>query len=365
MAGKLLYVLDIGSSKLRLAVVNNQTKDYHNVLTVVERSYSGFSDSTFFEKEKFQFILQEMIREVVKRFKKKINKIHIGVPSEFSICLCKRINSCFIKPKVINQKDINNLFAELGTADTEKYKTINLSPLKFVLDGDIQLIDPIKRTTQKISMDCSYILAQKSFINIVTEAINAVNIYDIEFLSSTLAQSLLLDKKNTEPYAILDIGHITTSLAIVKGEGLVVLNSFSLGSGHITADLMQLLKISYADADILKMKAKLTILPEKGDKYELKVADRNITASIQYTNDIIKSRIESILLIVNNLLEIDPLYSDIKIYLTGDGISHFKGGKELLNQTLSRSIDMLEIESETISKYQTSLMGLIKLVKQL
>lgn len=366
MSSKLDFTIDVGSSKLRLAITQ-KTNKFNKVLSLIEKEYDGFSDSEFFNPLSVKLIVADLITEAVKRTGTKIDNVYVGVPSEFCFCVCKRISSTFPKAKKISQVFVDSFLARGGDLNSEKFTLINYSPMKFTLDGDIDVVKPVGHKTINISADCSYILAKKDFIVLFDEALHSAGVQSITYLSTALAQSQLLnDEPQLESTIIVDVGHITTSVSISKGEGLVLLSSFSLGGGHISADLMQLLKLSYADADLIKRKAILTIQPERNERYEIKNDEQNITALIQITNDIICSRIENIGQLINNLLKIDPAYSQLPVYLTGEGLNNIKGARQVLAKTINHKVIPFGVENnERLSKYQTSVEGLIKLVTKL
>ncbi|MBO4937260.1 MAG: rod shape-determining protein [Clostridia bacterium] len=366
MANKLNFIIDVGSSKIRLAITQ-QLAHTSKIVSLIEKDYDGYADSEFFNPVSVKLCLQDMVNSAIKHTNSKIKHVYVGVPSEFCVCVCKRISSCLPKTRKISREFIDSLLAKGNGMDSEKFKVINYSPMKYTIDGDIDIVQPIGHKTQNISVDCSYILAKRDFINLCDEALHSAGVENITYLCSALAQALSINAEpRLEPTIIVDVGHITTSVAVLKGEGLIMLSSFSLGGGHISADLMQLLKMSYADADLIKRKAILTIQPEKTERYEIKIGDRVISSLIQITNDIICSRIENIGQLIENLLKIDTTYSQYPIYLTGDGLVNIKGARQVLSSATKQQVLPFEVENyEKIGKYQTSVDGLVKLVSKL
>ena len=70
---------------------------------------------------------------------------------------------------------------------------------------------------------------------------------------------LLSDTKRENPSIIVDCGYLSTSVSITKGNGLLSLNSFSVGGAQVTSDLSECLKISYNEAEELKKQIILCI----------------------------------------------------------------------------------------------------------
>lgn len=107
----------------------------------------------------------------------------------------------------------------------------------------------------------SYCFASRAFTDVVGAILKKCALSGWEFVSSCLAQSLLLIEQSVrDGYALLlDVGYITSNVMLVCGEGLVYLKSFSMGCGNISADLQQVMEISFAQAEELKSKVNLKL----------------------------------------------------------------------------------------------------------
>jgi len=169
-------------------------------------------------------------------------------------------------------------------------------------------------------------------------------------------------KNNNRPIAIIDVGHISTGVCVYKGEGIALLTSFAMGGGHVSSDLMQVLKLSFKDAELIKRKVILSIESTKNEYYEICSKGNLIKAPINITNQVVKSRIEMIAKIVKDILTIDEVFKDIDIYLTGDGIANFKGVKNILKDITGLNVYEYKIPfNNSKDKFQTSKTGLASL----
>ncbi len=363
----LTYIFDIGSSKISLLACCVK-KGKTIIITSIDKLYDGFMDGEFFSTHELPSVFKELINEMQERLSCKITSVHVGVPSEFCACVCKRVTRNFVPSKKLHDKDIEALFD--GTNDfpnNKDYSVISFSPMEYDIDG-VKTLQPTSRKVANFSMDCCYILVKNDFISIIEQSLDEFKL-DIEYISTSLAQAHLCmkDINNTlSPIAIVDVGHITTSVAIAKGEGLMMLSSFSLGGGHITADLMQVGNLSFSDAELIKRKVSLTIQSKKDERYSVYAKGKTINALINITNEVVNARLEHIAKIINKVLEQNPVFNDIPVYVTGDGICNFRGIKNLLEVTLNRPIYMFKtIYNDGNNQYQTSKLGLASLVGEL
>jgi len=361
------YVLDIGSSKMSLfAFMCN--KSCPIIVASSTRLYDGFMDGEFLEPTLLADTVRELVSEMTSKLKTKIKKIYVGVPSEFCLCVCKRKSRKFLKVTKISEDIVRELYDGIDDyQDAKGYKLISVSPLQFVLDSGLKTINPIKLKTSQITMDCSYLMAKLSFVKKFDTILGHLQIKEVEYLSETLGQGLLCNKTDVlEPKIVVDVGHITTNVGLVKGEGLALVSSFSLGGGHITADIMQLLQKSFKEAELIKRKVALTLKPNKDDKYIVQTGKETVSAHIQITNDIVRSRIENIATVVNNIIDVDESFADVPIYLTGDGVCNFKGAINIFEEICNRKIIEFKLPFDnTMEKFQTSKLGLAELATRL
>ena len=363
----LTYILDIGSSKISLLACQTN-KGRSIILTSINSEYDGFMDGEFFSVEQVTNVISDLIKQIKERLNKPVNNIHIGVPSEFSACVCKRVTRNFVPSKKVTEDELINLFDGVGELKgVEDYIVISFSQLQYVLDGLVTT----KLTNQRVSqfvMDCSYILVKKQFIDTMKQIFEANNVSEIDFVSTALSQAQFAREgdNSLQPMIIVDVGHITTSISVSKGEGLMMLSSFSLGGGHITADLMQINNLSFAEADIIKRKVSLTIQSKKDEKYIEYVNGKPIKALINITNDIVKARIENIASVVSRVLDANESFKDLPIYLTGDGVCNFRGVVNIFEAVCQRKVSILKSPLHNgADRYQTSKIGLANIIGKL
>lgn len=360
----LKYIFDIGSSKISLlacCVNGGETL----IVSSIDKQYDGFMDGEFFSPEGLADTFSSLLQDMALRVGKPIDNVFVGVPGEFSACVCKRVTRSFIPGKKLTEHDIATLFdgvADFASADD--YTMISYSPMQFELDGYATL-QAVNRKVNDLVMECSYILVKNTFLKLIDDSLNKCGVKNIEYISSVLAQGLFAVQRfgsSLQPMVIVDVGHITTTLAVVKGEGLMMLSSFSLGGGHITADLMQVGRLSYADAELIKRKVSLTIQAKRDERYILYNDGREVNSLISITNDVVNSRLESIANVLKRLLD-KPQFEGLPIYLTGDGVCNFRGVDNLFEAIMERETYLLKAPLDNgKDKYQTSKIGLAELI---
>lgn len=366
MLKNLKYILDIGSSKISLLAVG-KVADQVRIVSCEDILYDGYMDGKFLSTEDLDSVISQLIDRMSTKTRKPIRAITIGVPSEFCICVCKRISRKFTYEHKIKSPDIDEMYENnTDFGDSEEYSVINYSAMQYILDDGVKTMSPVGKTTKSITMDASFILVKTAFIKLFEKLFSSFAITDVEFVSTALGQAMNCQKNLAEfkPVVIVDIGHISTSVCVFKGEGMALLSSFSLGGGHISSDIMQLLGMSFKDAELIKRKVILTIESEKNENYEICAKGSLIKAPINITNQIVRSRIEKIATIINEILSIDSVFKNIDIYLTGDGVSYFRESRNIIAKITGHKVHEYKNPFDNSKdKYQTSKTGLASLVE--
>ena len=148
-------------------------------------------------------------------------------------------------------------------------------------------------------------MAERQFVSHLKSVFKDLRIEIAGFISSTLAECLYLFENSVRDRYVLmvDVGYITTTVALSRGNALLYLNSFSLGGGYITSDLSQCLKISFSEAERLKHKIVLGWNPKDCDTYEVEGEEVMQSFSAKATNEIAADRVEMICDYINKCLE--------------------------------------------------------------
>ena len=344
---KQVAVLDVGSSKLELLVGERGINGTFVIKAKANNSYAGFMDGEFIEPENLKKSFNKIIGEVENSLNKKIKKLYVGVPAEFLITSERELKIDFGgKRTKITSAHIDKLFnTKFENEYSATHEIINVAPLYYLLSDGTRTLNAVNKYSNNLRVVASFIYANNEYINFVLEILNELNIYDIEFISSPLATATyLLDEETREKGALLvDCGYISTSVSLCLGEGLQDLRSFSLGGGHITADLSEHLNLPFFSAELLKRKTLLCIDADDDDYYEVNVENKIVKVGAKITNNIVLSRIDTICNTIEKCIELFDytIPENMKIYLTGGGISYIKGAKDYMQEVMNRKIEIV------------------------
>lgn len=360
-----IAVMDIGTSKLAVLMGNRGINNTLNIIATHIEPYSGYYNGEFVELDKLPEQIANTISKAEINAGERIKKLFVGVPADFCICKTKQFMQNFGDKLKMAESDVLEIYQQANELkDNEKYVLISCSPIYFVLDDGRQVLNPVGEKTCRISGEISYIYAEKSFISTINVALRRFGISTVEYLSSTLSENmyLLSDKNRDVPSIIVDCGYISTSVSITKGNGLLSLNTFSVGGGQVVSDLSECLKISYKEAEELKKQIVLSVVPQLSDGYEITRKGQLSVISMTETNEIVSARLEMICSLINKCLtsaQKKDLYK-MPFYLTGGGICFIKGAKDYLSKYFGVNVEIISPPNLQLSKPNYScLLGLL------
>lgn len=344
MAESNVIVVEIGSSKLSCVVASKGVNGIFNIKAKAQVEYAGFFEGEFIENSLLEDAIKSLFAQIQSIYKRKIQKIYVGVPAEFSKVTTAKEQISFKFKRAVRTFDIQNLKQIVSSKlELDNMEILSINPICYLLDDDRKTNQPVGLKASKIAAELSVILAQSSFINTFNKIWTRLGVEQVEYISEPLCEAMfILEKEERERTCIvIDVGARSTSVAFVKGDGLTNLTSFSMGGSYITSDLSEACSIAYNDARNLKKQIVLSLRAADEDFYELVTLGGRVTKiPLALANEVVCYRLELIAKTVNECIrlfakEYVPYYP---IYLCGAGVSKIKGGKDFFAKCLNRNI---------------------------
>jgi len=360
MARKNIAVLDFGTSRVSVMIGDKGINNAFDIKGYGETAYAGYLDGEFLQPETLMQDVQEALACAENNARCKITHLYIGVPAEFSSVVVKKGKLTFDKAHKINDNDVQDLFDSVDDFDGQETLTvINRAPVYYVLNDDCKIIEPKGKITDEISGTISFVLCETAFLNKVKQILAPLHIQHIEFFSEPLSECLyLVDPEQRDGCAILvDSGFLTTSVSIVMGDGLLSLRSFSLGSGYIIADFSEVFGLNVEQAERLKRKIALSVIPEADDIIQLQVGQQKIKEiNAKQAYQIVEYRVKQIGKMIKKCLDMysADLPSYLPLMITGGGISYIEGMPDVIQAELGRSVEIVASEDPELNQPQLS-----------
>lgn len=242
-------VLDIGSKKISVMIGNKTPKGVFNVKGFGSCYYSGFSGGKWFNVQDLKSAVGKALHVAEAESGVKAKKLYIGVPSEFIAIVVKEVVLARGRAQRITDADVTELFEQGDTyKNHSRYTTIGNFAIYYTLDDKTRrFVEPRGIEAYKITGLVSYVLCERSFTSLFENIAKDLRLKEVEYVSSIWAEgmSLLSEDKRYRRQLIADVGYITSSVAVVQGDGLVSLTSFSLGGGHVASDIAMMFEVPF------------------------------------------------------------------------------------------------------------------------
>lgn len=136
-------------------------------------------------------------------------------------------------------------------------------------------------------------------------------------------------------YMLIDIGYLSSSVCIAKGEGILEMKSFSMGGAHICADIYEALDVPFDMAEEAKRLVDINL--NYNDEAVLVGDGENVVYAADAC-EIAKNRLDVFADVISDIFkEIEedaPSY--VPVYLTGEGVASMRGAKKYLSEQLGK-----------------------------
>ncbi len=370
MRKKDVFVLDFTSKFISAGVVKVGYNNIYTPIFMERKAYSGFENGNFYNSAEVSEIVNSLTSKA-RNFVKSKCSLFVGVPAHFTKVVTKEIELNFGKRRKIKESDVYALYDKADDFDAENFKVINRSTVTYVLDDGSEVINPVGCVSGTLFATVSVVLADNNFISFIDSNLPNLNAESIEYVSSALCQALyLVDQVQRDENAIiLDVGYISSSVVVAKGDGLLCQSTFQVGGGHFAGDLSTVLKMPFFASEKLVKQIELTLEYSDMDAYHVNINEKNFhkTYSARLVNEIVASRVEMIADLVNKAIL--PFKKDLPeylpVYVTGECVNDVSGLKNILSKRLERSVEVVVPKSpEYASPEWSSVFALVDIANK-
>ena len=305
-----------------------------------EREYDGYSDGEFFDADAAAKAAEEVLSEAVNASGTSARRVFIGVPGEFVTLVNRPVSVTLDRVRKVIDADIDYLIAKGGVFEDDSYVLVNSSAVCFSVDTSDKLYFDVRgMNAGRVSATVSYMLAERRFTDLFEAAAKRAGFKEIRFVATPWAEGVAMFEREQRDatYVVVDAGYLSTSVAIGRGEGLVDLKSFSMGGGHIAADIYEVLGVPFELAERAKELVDLNL--SYSDDAVL-VADGEHVVYAAEACEIVRARLEYFAEIVAQVLDGGDFPTYVPVWLTGEGMTSIRGARAYIAEKLGRSVEI-------------------------
>ena len=230
----------------------------------------------------------------------------------------------------------------------ENYKFLSSSVIKYYIDNNTPVDNPIGIHTDNLIVEISHIYGQKRVIENISSAIDLCHLSIDKFIicSEASGVSTLIEDERLHGAIVIDLGGNITSIGVFINNKIIFSDSIPIGGVHITSDIVRGLGTKAEDAEKIKIlygsalsnetdeytKIEVPIISDEGEIIDQEIPKAMLTA-------IIKPRIEEIFELVKERLTFLTLSASSinKVILCGGG-ANLNNVRELASSYLNTNV---------------------------
>ena len=338
-----IAVLDVNSRLISAIVGSKRAQSVFGIKSIVEKQHQGYENGEWFDEAETSDIAKSVLLDAMKAADSRTKRLFIGVPAEFVTVVTKEVGIRLDRQRRVIDDDIDYLLKKGDDFDTDKYLTINTSAIYYSVNGEEKIYSDVRdMEATKVDACVSYMLCEKSFVKTFDEVAASLGFTDVKYVATCWAEcmSLLEKEQRDNVYMLIDVGYLSSSVCIAKGEGILEMKSFSMGGAHIGADIFEALEVPFDMAEEAKRLVDLNL--NYSDEAVL-VSDGENAVYAQDACEIAKNRLDVFADVIGDILksveEDAPSY--MPVYLTGEGVASMRGAKKYLSEQLGKNIEII------------------------
>lgn len=338
-----IAVLDVNSRLVTAIVGAKRAQSVFGIKAMEEKQHQGYENGEWFDAKETVELAKSVLIESMKESDSRTKKLFIGVPAEFVAVVTKEVSIRLDRRRRVIDDDIAYLLKKGDDFDSNKYLTINTSAIYYSLDDEDKIYNDVRdMEAQKVDACVSYMLCEKSFVDMFDEVASSLGFTDVKYVATCWAECMaLLEKEQRDNvYMLIDAGYLSSSVCIAKGEGILDMKSFSMGGAHICADIFEALEVPFDMAEEAKRLVDLNL--NYSDEAVLVSDGENVVHALDAC-EIAKSRLDVFVEVLAGIFKDieDDAPSYMPVYITGEGIATMRGATKYLSEQLGKNIEII------------------------
>lgn len=305
-------VIDVGSSKVSCLIGTSvKTNDIQiRALGFGQHASLGMANGQVTDMKEIGNSIARAVEGAETMAGFPINKVSCSLSGGRPITKIIR-NKIRIENGRVEKNDILKILKIKKFPPIHDYEVLSSSVIKYYLDNNTSVENPIGIFTDSLTVEISYTYGQKSVIKNISSAVNLCHLTVEKFFICPDASgvSTMVKEERTNGAIILDLGANITSFGVFLNNEIVFSDSVPIGGLHITSDIVRGLGTKSEDAEKLKIlhgstlsnetdeyiKLDVPIISDDGELITQKIPKAMLTA-------IIKPRVEEIFELVQERL---------------------------------------------------------------
>lgn len=306
MAQRLIVGLDLGSSRIRIAMGQvTASAERGPALTVVgaiESPSQGIAKGGIFALEDAVTSLSAALEAAERQIGVPLEEAIVGIGGpHVTIMDAKGVVGVSRTDGDIRPEDLERVLeAAKSAANPANHEILHVLPHGFTVDGQTGIKDPVGMHGIRLETDAHLVLGLTGNVRNVTKVVfrTGLNITELVFGPLAAAEVITGARERELGVCAINLGASTTSLVVYEDGELLHAAVLPIGADHVTSDIAIGLRTSLNVAEAIKLQHGTAVPEAIGKREEIDLveygADQSENASLRYVAEIIEARIEEL-----------------------------------------------------------------------
>ena len=336
-------VLDVRSSQVAVYVGERGVNRTVVFTASSAQPYEGYDEEgKFFDEKGLAEAIFKAVSAVEQIQGRRLRALYIGVPGEFITAVPKEQNIAFSKRRKVTPRDVETLFKS-GDERVEGHRAIRATSMIYITSDNRRVVDPVGLSATSLTGLLTYFYCNNYFIRIMEDIFSGMKI-KLHYLPAQYAMATYLIPSETrdEDAIFLDVGHLSSTILLVRGGGVLAQESFWVGRGQIAGYVSDRFSLPYEAALDLLSKANLFVKSNAGS---MEYIYRGIAYEIDVNAfvETVKEGLDELCEGVGTFLE-ECYYKELEfkpLYISGEGLEGIRGAIEHVTRRIDRVCEVL------------------------
>jgi cell division protein FtsA len=372
--GYVVVGIDIGSSKVCTLVGSVNNGHQLDIIGKGIASCNGVKKGVIVDVERTAASIAASVEQAQTSADAKICSAYVNLAGmHVDILKCKGSLEIAGKGREITSGDVEMVLhsAEEEAELQEGMDIIDVIPVRYVLDGYDEIQDPVGMIGTRLEVEADIVIGKVAAVKNILKSLNIAGLKTdgIVLEAFALAEMQLSSEEKKNGVLLVDVGGGITNITAIKNDRLLLFDSIPVGGDHITSDISIGLQTSISEAEKIKRQYELALTTLIDNDQNLFVNDIKEkvkkTVKVSEVVEIIEARVYEIFSLCGELLDKKGLQQgfDAGVVLTGSGISHLDGNKQIAGEVFELPVRVAGIPSGELADLRREFITAAGIVK--
>lgn len=250
--------LDIGTEHIRAVILSVGKDDKVSVVGYNQSPSKGMRKGVPIDLAAPAAAIDKMLIDAERMGNYDVRSAYIGVGG--TSVASTRVNGliAFNQPEhEVSEEDLLRIEdAAIDSCPLTNREILDVVPLEYALDDQAGIKDPLGMSGSRLQLRLSVVSALSQVCENLKKIATSADIDPLRLVPNAVAaaKAVLTDEQKENGVAVVDLGAVTTSVAVYEEGDLQFVGVIPAGSRHITNDLAMILKIDLGLAEEIKLR---------------------------------------------------------------------------------------------------------------